>query len=272
MQKAILIGVFASVVVLLATGVVAQESYDTATLKRSAIEDFASVVPGVFLGNGRWSARGATLSMLLRGAYGLPADRILRLPSWARTERFDVLTTPAPQKTRSQLQAMAQRLLSDRFRLRAHIEQRINEVYALVRVSAGSLGPGLRPSKGACRRPDPFDAASPETTELPPCDETIARRDDGTWRLELRDRPVADLLPISGARIDIGEPIVDLTELTGRYDIDLEFTPRAVDRSIPEFGVPLTEAVERQLGLRFEQRKELVDVLIIDSVSLPSAD
>jgi uncharacterized protein (TIGR03435 family) len=92
-------------------------------------------------------------------------------------------------------------------------------------------------------------------------------------RMQLRDRPLNDLLILSGARTEIGQPIIDRTGLDGRFDIDLEFAPlESRERTAGGLGLPYGAAVESQLGLRFEGRQEPLDVLVIEHVALPSPD
>jgi uncharacterized protein (TIGR03435 family) len=252
----------------------AQESFDAASIKRSAVKSLADVTPVEFQESGRWSARGATLAMLLRSAYALPSNSIIGIPSWARNERFDVVTTTAPYRPLNELRAMAQQLLAGRFGLRAHREERRHAVYALVRVkSSGLLGPGLRPSSARCeRRLQGLTTRSLETRALDPCSELITSR-DGVMRFELRGRPLMDLLIISGARGSLDRPIVDRTNLVGNFDIELEFIPSAtIERSNSEFGLPFREAIVNQLGLRLERAEELSGVLVIDSITAPSLD
>ena len=82
-----------------------------------------------------------------------------------------------------------------------------------------------------------------------------------------------DLLAISGAHGSLDKPIVDRTGLIGSVDIDIEFIPaEAVERGIPALGLPFTEAIVDQLGLRLERAEEPSAVLAIDSVTLPSLD
>jgi uncharacterized protein (TIGR03435 family) len=252
-----------------------QTTFDAASIKRSAANGSSRVVPGVFLPDGRWSAQSATLSMLLRSAYTVPADRIVGTPSWAHSERFDIATTAAPNTSAEQLRAMAQQLLADRFGLRAHWEQRTTDVIALVRVDpSGPLGPGLRPSGAACQRSDPATGAPVSPPRDSPCAETIRRLDGGAMQFRLRDRSLlTDLLIISGARSEIGGTIVDRTGLEGNFDIDIEFVYRSQpDPGSLGLGVPLAVAMADQLGLRFDQRRELVPVLVIDSVDRPTPD
>ena len=275
MKRLRAVGASAGIAVLLQLRIGAQETFEVASIKRSAVKSVADVVPVEFQESGRWSARGATVSMLLRSAYQLPStSSIIGLPSWARDERFDVVTTTAPNRSLNALQAMAQQLLARRFGLRARREQRISDVYALVRAqSSGLLGPGLRPSSARCeRRLQGLTTRSPETRELDPCSESITSR-DGVMRVELRGRPLMDLLIISGARRSLDRPIVDRTNLIGNLDIDLEFiASAAVEPGSPELGVPFRQAIVDQLGLRLQPAEEPSGVLVIDSITAPSLD
>lgn len=261
MTQRLVVGAVAGVLLSWQVGGRAQETFDVAVVERSAATTPFDVVPGVFLPSGRWSARGATLAILVSSAYALPPDRILGLPAWGRVDRFDVVTTPAPTQPLTRLQSMAQQLLAERFGLRVHFEQRINDVNALVQANAPSLlGPGLRPSAASC------DHSKGGTA----CGEAITSR-DGVRRFALRDRRLTDLLLISGARTEFDGPVVDRTGLLGTFDIDLEFVPSTgFERDLPEFGVLLPQAMVDQLGLRVVRRREPVDLLVIDEVVMPS--
>jgi uncharacterized protein (TIGR03435 family) len=71
--------------------------------------------------------------------------------------------------------------------------------------------------------------------------------------------------------------VLDKTELTGRYDFDLEWTPDdtqfggllppapATDNPKPD----LFAAMQQQLGLRLQTSKGLVDVIVIDRAERP---
>src|SRR5688572_29327906 len=121
----------------------AQDTFDVASVKKSDPSDFSDLIPGLFQPPGQWSARRATLLMLLRSAYDLPTDRITGLPPWAQLERFDIGAKADPATPPQQLRVMAQRLLADRFGLRAHWEPRQRQVHTLVVAKAsGELGPG----------------------------------------------------------------------------------------------------------------------------------
>jgi len=275
MPRGIVGGLFVAAVLSLGVPVSAQETFDAAAIKRSKAGDATDVVPAVFLPGGRWSAHRATLSMILRSAYGLPSNRILGMPVWANSERFDIVAKAASNTALQQMQVMAQQLLAERFGLRAHVAQRVTEVYALVRAKAsGALGPGLRPSTASCQSADASGGALSARIDSIPCREEIKGLDGGARRYQWRDRPLTDFLIMSGARTEIGDPVVDRSGLTGRFDIDLEFAPQSaiLGRTTPEIGVSLAVAVVDQLGLRFERRREPFDVLVIEHVTMPSFD
>jgi uncharacterized protein (TIGR03435 family) len=63
-----------------------------------------------------------------------------------------------------------------------------------------------------------------------------------------------------------------MTGLTGKYDFELEYVgPAFVDR--PDvFGPTLFSAMEKQLGLRLEQKRTTLDALVIDHAEKMPAD
>ena len=82
-------------------------------------------------------------------------------------------------------------------------------------------------------------------------------------------------------------PVIDKTGLTGYFNVRLQFdaetAPRAALGATPANAPPppppaasdpagpsLFIAVQEQLGLKLESRKELVEVLVIDSAQKPT--
>jgi uncharacterized protein (TIGR03435 family) len=75
-----------------------------------------------------------------------------------------------------------------------------------------------------------------------------------------------------------GRPIVDMTELTGRYDVDLTFSPEvfsaaALERrgttappGVDPNGPPLATALVDQLGLKLEGKRTPIEVVVIDRI------
>ncbi len=64
--------------------------------------------------------------------------------------------------------------------------------------------------------------------------------------------------------------IVDKTGLTGRYDITIFATPDFKLRNSSEPGdISPLDAV-RELGLKMEAKKDMVEVIVVDHVEKPS--
>jgi uncharacterized protein (TIGR03435 family) len=77
----------------------------------------------------------------------------------------------------------------------------------------------------------------------------------------------------------VGRPVIDRTALTGKFDFKLQWTPenpvqmKSPDEPVPdnEHGPSIFAAVQ-QLGLRLENQKGPVEIIVIDSVEKPTAN
>ena len=79
-----------------------------------------------------------------------------------------------------------------------------------------------------------------------------------------------------------GKTVVDRTGLTGLFEAELRWTPdeptvTGVPPDFPETaqaydpgGPSFTTAIREQLGLRLENRRDSVDVLVIDRIEHPT--
>ena len=70
-------------------------------------------------------------------------------------------------------------------------------------------------------------------------------------------------------------PVVDATGLSGRYDFALDFTPfLPPGGSAAKFDTAgiIIAALQQELGLRVESRKESIEALVIDHVEQPSGN
>jgi uncharacterized protein (TIGR03435 family) len=85
----------------------------------------------------------------------------------------------------------------------------------------------------------------------------------------------------------LGGTVVDKTALTGKYDVTLSFTPemgmeqmmrtpdggQTGDANVAQAAATapsLFTALQEQLGLKLEARKEPTDVIVIDHIEQPS--
>jgi uncharacterized protein (TIGR03435 family) len=77
----------------------------------------------------------------------------------------------------------------------------------------------------------------------------------------------------------VGRPVIDRTGLTGKFDFKLQWTPdnpgqmKSPDEPVAdsEHGPSIFTAVQ-QLGLKLENQKGPVEIIVIDSVEKPSAN
>jgi uncharacterized protein (TIGR03435 family) len=240
----------------------------------------------------RWRASNATLRLLIESGYGIEfpmAGQISGGPEWMDTDRFDVTATIAPGTTGAVMNTMVRSLLSDRFGLRVHREERELPVYVMrVARSDGRLGPQIRPVAIDC---DALRAAqlrgeappmAPPTREspLPDCFTGIG---PGKLAYDIVSGGISmgDLASVlSGAS---GRPVLDRTGLKGFFALQLKFATepgavsplggRAGGVSIEQVDLPsLPAAIGEQLGLKLETSRERVSVLVIDSAQRPTAN
>lgn len=163
-----------------------------------------------------------------------------------------------PGADRRQFGLMQQRLLAERFGLKVHFEKKETTVYELT-VAKG--GPKFKESQEPA-------AEKPETAWRPPAGGPPVRT---RAHVNLKGDSVADLANFLSNQL--GQPVMDATGLSGRYDFDLSFLmepggraagPVASNGPEPELGISLIDAVRDQLGLRLERKKGQTDILVVD--------
>jgi uncharacterized protein (TIGR03435 family) len=192
--------------------------------------------------NGEVALTNATLVDCLKFAYGLVSDEQMAGPDWVKSKnvRFDVLAKGPPATPRDQLLLMLRTLLNERFHLAMHTERRAFAHYAMV---VGKNGPKLHEA--------PRDPATSH----------MVYRYGNLTHNQISMQTLALLLSRQ-----TGEMVLDETGLKGVYELKLEWTPEPT-RGIPdppENGPSLFTAVQEQLGLKLEARKDAVEVLVID--------
>lgn len=218
---------------------------------------------------------GMPMHMIVREAFSVTNDRLLGEPGWVGTSRYDLEAKVAPedapklkQLSQEQRWAMLVPVLEDRCALKFHHETRELTVYTLV-VAKG--GPKLQPS-------DPAGVATKQTG--PQNKMSIG---DKSFTMDIRQASMTSLARMLSRQI--GSTVVNKTDLTGTYDFTLEFAPEnraslpmmrprdGSDSPAPEAqGPSIFTAVQEQLGLKLEAKKEPVDVVVIDHIEQPSAN
>ena len=223
------------------------------------------------------------LRILIRSAYQLDLEQftlvsgpfariIANAPGMRQADvlRFDVQGKPPENSQPQERRAMLRALLEDRFKLRVHTEMRQMPVYALTVARPGRLGPNLKPSKFDCQAymaqrrwggtaAEPVDSAGTSWCQLSGVDTT------GPARIRTAG-PLSRLAQLVRGYV-IDRPVVDATGLPGNFEWVLTFSRRGN----PEADDPeIFTAVQDQLGLKLEARQAPIEVLVIDSVQLPT--
>ncbi|HUK34327.1 MAG TPA: TIGR03435 family protein [Vicinamibacterales bacterium] len=197
---------------------------------------------------------------LILGAYRtaerrLFASQVIGAPTWLGVERYDItarvdaeLAARPQEELFSKLPLLLQSLLEERFALRLHRDTRDVPVYVLTMKDA-SLGPRLRQSATDC-------AATPNLCAI--------RAQPGY--LSAGSADVETLVNLLSSTVD--RVIVNRTALSGRFSIELEWSPNQTATDKPS----IFTALQEQLGLELESARAPVDVVIIDHVERPTDD
>ena len=199
----------------------------------------------------RVNATAITLVDLLTVAYLVKYDQISGGPDWVRSDHYD-LTAKAEGDgviTQEELRRMLQSMLAERFSLVIHRELKDVPAYALV---VGKKGAQLI-----------------ETSATEPGKSFVRANASGVHIEQVKGSMDELARQLSMAA---GRPVIDKTNLNGRYKFAVDFTP--VDRVVePGSDIPdLFTAVQEKLGLKLEPTRASVDMLIINQASRPSAN
>ena len=205
-----------------------------------------------------FTATNVNLETLIRLAYKVKDSQVQGGAGWIDSNRYDVTGKPAEnglglEPTRMMLRT----LLQDRFKLTIHREMKPIPVYELL--AAGNSLKLPQPQPTNCI--DPF-TSSPGNQ--PPCRGFL----QGPGFLASAETSTAELADVLGNILD--RPVIDKTEHAGTFYMRLEFKPETItdDTSRPS----LFTALQDNLGLKLESRKDPAEVIVIDHAEKPDAN
>jgi bla regulator protein blaR1 len=216
------------------------------------------------LPGGRFSVENASLRMLIRWAYRVGMEPVpngqISGGNWLKSDgrydieakaddndpRFKIAEAGGPRAQQALQDLMLQALLADRFKLAVHRETKETSGYALVVAKGG--------------------AKLKEATEVRPGDGSIS---------VARGRLVGQKVPLSMlagqlTRV-LGRTVADETGIDGVVDFKLEWTPEDTPPDLSS-GASIFAALQEQLGLRLEVRKERTEVIVVDHAEKPTAN
>jgi len=223
-----------------------------------------------------------SLFELLTLAYQVKSHQISG-PSWMVTERYDIQAKLPEGGKRGQVPAMMQTLLAERFGMRMHRETREFNVLAIV-VAKG--GPNLKPTTveapppaagGQLRGGIAVGAGGTAVSSGQGGDSKITPGAGGNLHIEAVRMTMTGLVNLVSRWCD--RPLVDMTDLKGAYDMELDISGEEVRNAARSHGVSVppsegptdAEGVSlasslQKLGLKLEARKAPAEVIVIDKV------
>jgi uncharacterized protein (TIGR03435 family) len=203
-----------------------------------------------------------TLNELIMEAYDVKDYQVIGSPDWAIPpvgDRYDIVAKTDGIATASQVREMLRTLLAERFQLKLYRETKELPVYALVVSKAGKLR---------------------EVSEA-----ELAARDEARRKEQPNGgRPTAGTTATSNmfmlAKLIQGvvdRPVIDQTGLAGIYEYPrLDWRQFGMNKRAGDVdganGESIFGALQQQLGLKLEPRKERAEVLVIDHAQKPSAN
>ncbi len=262
---------------ILATAAGAQaQQFEAASLRANtsgAPRAQTEIVPA----SGRLAFTNIALRELIQTAYGVQLPSlVVNLPEWAMTLRVDVVAKAAQPASVDDLERMLQPLLADRLKLIVERRTQEMDVLALVAVP-GAARPKVTPSSAVCDAVGTTNRTARAPAQPPPGRGVCGiHPTEGPGRIRatgIEMQALARLLAPSQRR-----PVLDRTELVGRYDIDLAYTPEAfsaaviaqrggaVPPGVDPAGPSLVTALRDQAGLRLESMKAPVDIVVVTRI------
>jgi uncharacterized protein (TIGR03435 family) len=225
---------------------------------------------------GRFTATNIPFQFLITLAYQIKDFQLTGAPAWLKSERYDIEAKAAGNPGLDEVEKMVQTLLEDRLQFKFHRETKELPIYALVVAKAGKL----HPAEGECApRPD-GPLPPPEPGKLPTlCGGFFA------FPGHISGQKVSIIQLLDPLSRLTGRNVIDKTNLAGKYDIDLQYTPEQGQFQAPPGGAPpgmpslppmdpngptLFTALQEQLGLKLESQKGPVEMIVIDSIERPS--
>jgi bla regulator protein blaR1 len=231
-------------------------AWTTALAQQSVPPQFevASIRPADPSGRGQFqispggtlTMRAVTLNLMIQYAYSIRDFQIAGGTGWIESHRYDIIAKPGNDEQRQETTAQ--------MRLRVHQETKPMAAYALVTTKNG-----------------------PKVKETPDLNgEDHLQRGRGFLRAKNIDRR---FLAVTLSR-QLGRIVLDETRLKGHYDFELTWAVDADPAAVPTGqeepqstgleGPTIFTALQEQLGLKLEPKREPVEILVIDQAERAS--
>jgi uncharacterized protein (TIGR03435 family) len=163
---------------------------------------------------------------------------------------------------------MLRNLLEDRFRLITHSEIRETPAYALIVGKRGIKLPTVDDSDQCAA--EALLSRGQSVVVASPCGRMRISASAAGMLMEGKRVPISELVRVLAVSLD--RPVLDKTNLSGLFDVRLEFADDVPTSSPHESeGAPVFVAIQEQLGLRLEAAKAKIRFLVIDQIERQTA-
>ncbi len=216
---------------------------------------------------------------LIRTAYGFDPDKIVGGPSWLEMNRYDVAARVPADMTPDTMKLMLQSLLAERFGLKVHQETRPLPTYALtvgkklqIKEADGTGDTGCRPQTGPAGAGSEGPAVVRIATTVNGVATTLNLGPGMQLQYSCRNVSMASFAEGLRGMMGVGavlgtNPVRDETGLEGRWNFDVRWSMMGAPIAGAGDRVTVFDALDKQLGLKLEQRQVPTPVLVVDSAS-----
>ena len=249
-------------------------AFEAASIKVNKSDSGPSGISGTT--PGRFVVTRTPLKFVILYAYQLLNHQVIGLPDWTEDINFDITAVykSAAVPADKDVRAMVQGLLRDRFGLLIHPDRRVIPAYDLnLAHTNGKPGPKMTVSSIDCEKmiseKTPLNNAGGPSAVAPggirPACKALATRRYLTGGGLTMQQLTSTLQSM------VGRPVVDRTGLKGSYDVEASWTLMDDTGDAPQNDSPsIFTALQEQLGLKLDTRREPFDVIVIDRVTLPT--
>jgi uncharacterized protein (TIGR03435 family) len=260
---------------------------------------------------GQMTYSGMSMKTLLVNAYGVKTYQVSG-PAWIDSERFDIVAKVPMGSTKDDVKLMLQNLLAERFKLTLHREKKDLPMYALVVAKNGPKLKESPPDDPDAKDAAPVDPAAATASQQKALENAMraTKFGDLSGPPPGAGRGLSMMFMNGRARMSgskqtmaqfaewlvnqLSRPVVDQTGLTKKYDLTLDYAPESLGGKGPmggmlsspppgvDGGAPaepdsaaapgLFAALQEQMGLKLEQKKGAVDLLVVDHLEKTPTD
>jgi uncharacterized protein (TIGR03435 family) len=227
---------------------------------------------------GRYEIKTASMVDLIRIAYDFDPNKILGGPNWLEMDRFDVIAKVPAESTAETEKLMLQSLLEDRFKLVVRKETKPLPTYALTAGKKPQLKEADGTEETGCR-PKTSTSGSPAegsirlfTSNSDGATTTIDLGPGMTIQYMCRNMTMAafagGMRGMMGASVGSNQ-VLDETGLKGNWNFDVKWSWQSNGPIMASPGdrISIFEAVDRQLGLKLEEKQIPTPVIVVVSVN-----